>query len=508
MKPQGSTTPQPHDASKETATHIIGGGKKTLFSPLQVKLLLGALLIVIGIGSYVGYTLLHGHVINAASCVSERYSLGDQHKCVKYIKQIINAADIDVSLSVNSKYDKATKTAVVTFQEGVELTGSGMVDASTWYQLCQVAGSSADLAYDSAGCETLEVDSSASNTLHIGSGVSDSGEATPTQVSDSDWFSVVSMPDTQAEVIRDVKEDASPRDLVNKNMRWIVNNRNDRNVQVVVGPGDLTHAAALGTNKSVNTKVQKMWTSISNSYKILDDANIPYSITNGNHDTAANSLNTKANSYGVRGIEKNKAALYRDTSLMNATFPATRAGMQGLTFKDADRIENSYRTFRVKNTNWLVLAIEYSPRREVVDWAKAIVSSHANYNVIVVTHQYMKSGTTALYKTCDASDCVTATQLHDELMMSYPNVKMLFSGHTTVEATLVETSSTGNKVVQYKTTMHSCMGDEPCRNPIRIVKIDLVKGSVTSDLCLNVTASSAKDCKAKTTTGMTFITSE
>jgi hypothetical protein len=508
MKPSGSTKQQPHDASTETSAHIIGGGKKTLFSSLQLKLLLGTLLVLGVIGSYVGYTFVREQTIHAASCVSEHFSQGDQGKCIRYIKQIVNAADIDVSLAVNGKYDKETKAAIKTFQEGVELTASGIVDTSTWYQLCEVANASVDELYDTVGCEKFEVDSSAGNTFHIGGNVSDDN-STPTQVSDSDSFSIVSMPDTQAEVNRDVKEGASPRGLVDKDMRWIVNNRNDRNIQVVVGPGDLTHAAAIGNNESVNKKIRKLWASISGSYKILDDAGIPYSITNGNHDTGANSLSTVSNSYGVRGLEKNKAQRYRDTSLFNETFPITRAGMKGLTLKDSDRVENSYRTFRVKNTNWLVIAMEYAPRREVLDWAKAIASSHAKYNIVIVTHAYMKSGSdTKLSQNCDATDCVSAQTIHDELVTQYPNVKLLFSGHTVVESTLVETAPSGNKVVQYRTTMHACMGEQPCRNPIRIVKIDLVNSTVTSELCLNVTASSAKDCTKKTTKGMQFVTTD
>lgn len=484
--------------------HVIVGGKKHSLSSLQWRILIGAVLVVVGVGSYIAYSIARGHTIDAASCVSQRYSIGNQSKCVKYIQQLLNAADIDVSLTESGRFDKATKSAVATFQQGVELTGSGMVDSTTWQQLCVVANASMDELYEPVGCQVFDADTSARNTLSAKPSSTDN--TTPTQVSNGDWFSIVSMPDTQSEVVRDVKDGASPRGLVSKDMQWIVNNRNDRNIQVVVGPGDLTHAAAIGSNESVNTRIRKMWASISKSYKILDDASIPYSITTGNHDTAAMSLNTKKNSYGARGIEKNKATLYRDTSLFNQTFTLDRNGMKGLTLKDSGHAENAYRTFRVKNTDWLVLTMEYAPRREVLDWAKAVVSSHATYNVIVVTHAYMRSGSTKLITTCDASDCVSAQVVHDELIVGYPNVKMLFSGHTVVESIVEEKTSAGNKVIQYRTTMHACMMDRTCNNPIRVLKIDLVNNSVTSQLCTSITATSAKGCKTKTTSGMQFLT--
>lgn len=488
-------------------TGVISGKKKFSLSPLQKKLAVVIGVVLLSVGTYTGYSVVQNRGIGAASCVSHTYKLNNQNKCVTYIQQILNAADIDQTLTANGKYSSSTKSAVVIFQKAVELTGSGIVDHTTWQQLCEVAGSSVEDVYTLAGCDGLEVDTQARNIISMGSTISDD-TSNPPQSSNSDSFSIVSMPDTQSEVVRDVKDGVSPRGLVSKDMQWIVNNRNDRNVQVVVSPGDLTHAAAISSNASVNAKISKMWVSISKSYQILDEAGVPYSITTGNHDTAATSLNTKSNSYGSRKVQKNHAQLFRDTSRFNQTFSVARGGMKGLTLKDAGRAENSYRTFRVKNTNWLVLAMEYSPRREVLDWAKSVVSSHSKYNVVVVTHAYMKSGSTKLSTTCDASDCVSAQTIHDELVVGYPNVKMLFSGHTIVESIVEEKSSSGNKVIQYRTTMHACMGDQPCRNPIRILKIDLVNSTVTSELCLNITASSAKDCKTKVTTGMRFVSSE
>lgn len=331
-----------------------------------------------------------------------------------------------------------------------------------------------------------------------------SNAATGSKPSNAD-FTIVSMPDTQAEVINDVKR-GGKRGLVTKDMQWIVNNKSSYNIQVVVGPGDLTHAAGLGSNNTINTKIKKMWNSISKSYKVLDDAGVAYVITNGNHDTAANSLKG-GSSWGAHGEENKKSSLYRDTSLFNATFPVTRSGLQGLTLKDTGRVENSYRTFRVKNTNWLILAMEYAPRGQVVEWAKGVIASHPTHNVVIATHQYYTNGGTELYKTCDADECVPSQAIHDELVMAYPNVKMLFSGHTMTENTKVETSASGNKVIQYKTTMHACMG-QPCRNPIRIVKIDLTNASVTADLCKNVSSKSTSNCSSQTVSAVQFVTSD
>ena len=331
----------------------------------------------------------------------------------------------------------------------------------------------------------------------------------PLQTSGSTTFSIVSMPDTQFEINKEAK---SGDKKVYNNMKWIVNNKAESksNVQVVVGPGDLTNAG-----DPTDSKVKKMFATVSKDYGLLDAANIPYSITNGNHDTDA-TCTDPGNSYGARYCYSDKAKSTEKlhvATMFNKTFTTSRAGLKGLTLRKAGEIQNSYRVFRVRNTNWLVLAIEFYPRAAVFKWAQQVVASHPTYNVVVVTHGYMGKNINVIGKGIDSycaknGDCTEPETIQSDLLLKYSNVKMLFSGHVTTWSTRIDTAkSSGNKVVQFKTTVHACVGNIACTNPMRIVKIDLEKNTLTSQFCQTATATSLSDCETKTISGMKYVTS-
>lgn len=316
------------------------------------------------------------------------------------------------------------------------------------------------------------------------------------------------MPDTQFEINREANEGEIK---VLNNMKWIANNKgeNKSNIQVVVGPGDLTNAGDPN-----DSKVKKMFAAVSRDYAVLDAAKVPYSITNGNHDTDATCTNP-GKSWGAKTCfsnkQKNTEKLHQAT-MLNRTFKTSRAGLKGLTLYKAGEIQNSYRVFRVRNTNWLVLALEFYPRAAVFKWAQNVVATHPTYNVVVVTHGYMGGGTNVIGKgisnyCAKGSDCTEPETIQSDLLLRYSNVKMLFSGHVTPWATRIDTSKTGNKVVQFKTTVHACAGDIKCTNPMRIVTIDLEKNTLTSKFCQNAKPTSVSGCESKTISGMKYVTS-
>lgn len=339
-----------------------------------------------------------------------------------------------------------------------------------------------------------------------GGGNDTSGSNDPATTSNSTKFSIVSMPDTQFEVTREAKYGETK---VLNNMKWIVNNKAEgkENIQVVVGPGDLTNAG-----DPSDSKVKKMFAAISKDYAVLDAANVPYSITSGNHDTDA-TCTDPGDSYGSRpcfsDMTKNSQKLHVAT-MLNRTFPTSRAGLKGLTLYKSGEIQNSYRVFRVRNTNWLILTLEMYPRNAVFSWAKQVVASHPTYNIVVVTHGYMGSGTTVINdgisNYCgNNGDCTTPKEIQQQLL-KYKNVQMLFSGHVTPDNIRTDTLN-GHKVVQFKTTIHACADPIPCNNPMRTVQIDLQKGTLTSKLCRKVSATSASSCETQTISGMSYVTS-
>lgn len=144
---------------------------------------------------------------------------------------------------------------------------------------------------------------------------------------------------------------------------WIVENRKARNIAAVLHLGDIT-----------NRSSPAEWENASRSMGLLD-GKTPYFIVNGNHD------------YSEGGKCQDR------TTRVNDYFPVARFREQpnfgGVYDREPDRIENSYHTFTVDGRRFLVLALEFGPRKDVVRWANDVAARHADHEAILITHAYM-----------------------------------------------------------------------------------------------------------------------
>lgn len=146
--------------------------------------------------------------------------------------------------------------------------------------------------------------------------------------------------------------------------RWIAENRKDRNIAWVLHLGDIT-------NRSSTAE----WELASKAMAVLDEAKIPYAFCPGNHD------------YSEGGGCKDR------TTRLSEFFPVSRfKGLPtwgGTYDKEPDRTENSYSLFSAGGRDFLVLALEFGPRADVVRWANEIAAKYANRETILITHAYM-----------------------------------------------------------------------------------------------------------------------
>jgi len=195
---------------------------------------------------------------------------------------------------------------------------------------------------------------------------------------------------------------------------WLVGNRGPQQLAFVLHTGDI-----------VDSDTPEQWMVASQALHMLD-GQLPYVITAGNHDYA-----TLADRMGMG----------------NLYFPpadfAGQPWFQG-TF-EPEHIENSYSLIDVPGGQWLVLALEFGPRDEVLAWAGGVLASHATTPAIVITHAYLyRDGT--LYDHVNAPMQFynphgyvmanqTDTTINDgaemwsKLIAPHSNVKLVFSGH-------------------------------------------------------------------------------
>jgi hypothetical protein len=191
--------------------------------------------------------------------------------------------------------------------------------------------------------------------------------------------------------------------------QWIADSKAAKNIVFVLHEGDLTH-----------TNSANEWKNASDAMAILDSV-VPYAIVPGNHDDTSTG----------------------DTSNMNARFPVSRySGLPtfGGVF-EPEKIDNSYHIFRAGGIGWLVVALEYNPRDEVLAWADQIVAAHPDRRVIVLTHDYLAA---------DNTRHTVGTNIWNKFVKKRKNISFVFNGHITDKtgARLVSVGDNGNNVYQ------------------------------------------------------------
>lgn len=151
--------------------------------------------------------------------------------------------------------------------------------------------------------------------------------------------------------------------------KWLADNAQRYNLRYVLHVGDITQH---------NTNTQ--WEVAARAHALLDAKGIPCAITTGNHDL------------GPEG-----KATSRETPFAKyfplATFKQWPT-FGGIYDKEPDRTDNNFHLFEAGGRKWLIICIEFGPRDDVLRWAGAVATKHADRSVILVTHAYLRPDNT------------------------------------------------------------------------------------------------------------------
>lgn len=150
--------------------------------------------------------------------------------------------------------------------------------------------------------------------------------------------------------------------------KWLVDQKQARNIACVLHLGDITNHNAVAEWENAQKAMNQL------------DGHLPYFMVCGNHD------------YSDKGGCKDR------TTLVNDYFPvakfAKEATFGGVYDKEPERIENSFHLFNVGDRKFIVIGLEFGPRKDVVRWANEVVSKHPDREAILITHAYMFSDET------------------------------------------------------------------------------------------------------------------
>jgi hypothetical protein len=171
-------------------------------------------------------------------------------------------------------------------------------------------------------------------------------------------FTIAVLPDTQHYCEKFPEQYLAQTD-------WIAKNRDARNIACVLHLGDIT-----------NDNSPKQWEVAQKAMGRLDGL-VPYFMAVGNHDYA----------------NQAKGARKRSQSKFSEYFPLSKfrnlPTFGGTYDKEPERMENSYYLFSAGGRDFLVLALEFGPRGDVIRWANEVAAKHKNREAILITHAYM-----------------------------------------------------------------------------------------------------------------------
>ncbi len=169
-------------------------------------------------------------------------------------------------------------------------------------------------------------------------------------------FSIAVFPDTQNYQGRNAEK-------FGQQATWVVENKEKYNIACVLHLGDIT-----------NNNRPEQWENAQKSMQLLD-GKVPYFMAPGNHD------------YSEGGSCKDR------TTLFSEYFPVEKYSQTenfgGVYDKEPDRIENSFHRFAAGGVDYIVMALEFGPRKEVVAWASDVLKQHPDHHGILITHAYM-----------------------------------------------------------------------------------------------------------------------
>jgi len=237
------------------------------------------------------------------------------------------------------------------------------------------------------------------------------------RLSDEKSFSMIVLPDPQSYI----KFDAN-QPLFELQLAWIANSLEKLNIKNVLCTGDLVEQNEIRIPDGVNGNQtsNEQWTAVSRAFERLDDK-VPYVVCTGNHD------------YGYKASE-NRNSHFPDffpserNSCWRTSLVATCNNHLGI-----PTLENA--AYEVNSDTWgklLILSLEFAPRTEVLEWAKALSadSKYKNHKVIILTHSFLsQKGEHIKMEGYKVSPANYGEVIWQKLIYPSHNIRLVVCGH-------------------------------------------------------------------------------
>jgi len=219
--------------------------------------------------------------------------------------------------------------------------------------------------------------------------------------------------------------------------QWIVDNKEAKNIQYVIGLGDITERGEDWGHKNNDTEAETAngdaeWAAAREAISLMD-GELPYTLIRGAGHDGRERFNEWFGDH--KGYTDNIAGYYKE-----------------------GRIENVYHTFKVGNVDYMILCLDFGAKDDVLEWANALVAAHPTHRVIVTTHGYMEKDGSLLETGeayCPSQSYYDKTNndgddLWNKFVRKHANICMVMCGHMSADDVVVskQTGDHGNEVTQ------------------------------------------------------------
>lgn len=223
---------------------------------------------------------------------------------------------------------------------------------------------------------------------------------------ESDSFTIIALPDTQY-------YSARLPEAFERQTRWIADNAARLNIRAVLGLGDVVD----------NGGDLKQWENAMTALGPLKRSGIPHFLAIGNHD--------------YDGSHSESTTLGRDVANFNKFIgPSYYDEMPGYGGAFENSHENFHGTFRAGRRDYLVVALEFSPRDKALKWASKVIGAHPQHEVIIITHSYLYNNSLRVTRCANhtkrayglAADN-DGEEVWQKFVSKHPRIRLVLSGH-------------------------------------------------------------------------------
>jgi hypothetical protein len=269
-------------------------------------------------------------------------------------------------------------------------------------------------------------------------------------------FSLIVLPDTQVQVYKWA-------DDYYAQMRWVAANAGPLNVRYVIHVGDVIEGCVYGLTPA---QIEDQWKRAKVGIDLIH-GKVPYVVAIGNHDFDGWGMPCeRSNTDFSAGITRtNRAA-----STFNRYFPRSRYASWptfGGTFPE-DLNDNSFHVFTAGGTNWMIVTLKYQPTDAELAWARQVIESHPDHEVIISTHSYLNR---------NGNRSADGERIWNNLGKRYANVSFILSGHINSKRR-TSVGDNGNTVYEIMSD-YQTYSDRNRNSFLRVMRFDPVAKTVS-----------------------------